>query len=73
MCCWMNPCGVRSLIVRNVLAELRQPVVLDLLIEPHARVAVADGYVLAQWIFRPRGLAAELAQNPVVIASYLGA
>ena len=71
--------GLAPLIVRNVLAdvaELRQQGVSVLLVEQNARaaLAVADyGYVLEQGKIRLQGPATELAQNPDVIASYLGA
>ena len=71
--------GLAPLIVRNVLAdvaELRQQGVSVLLVEQNAcaALAVADfGYVLEQGKIRLQGPASELAQNPDVIASYLGA
>ncbi|MGK5079462.1 ABC transporter ATP-binding protein [Janthinobacterium sp. HLX7-2] len=71
--------GLAPLVVReifNIITELRQTGVTILLIEQNARaaLAVADhGYVLEMGAISLTGPAADLAQDPRVIESYLGA
>lgn len=70
--------GLAPLIVReifHIIAELRNTGVAILLVEQNARAAlqVADyGYVLENGEISVEGQAAELAQNPRVIETYLG-
>ena len=71
--------GLAPLVVReifNIVTELRQTGVTILLVEQNARaaLAVADhGYVLEMGTISLSGAAAQLAQDPRVIESYLGA
>jgi branched-chain amino acid transport system ATP-binding protein len=71
--------GLAPLVVReifNIVTELRKTGVTILLIEQNARaaLAVADhGYVLEMGAISLEGPAADLAQDPRVIESYLGA
>jgi branched-chain amino acid transport system ATP-binding protein len=71
--------GLAPLVVReifNIVTQLRQTGVTILLIEQNARaaLAVADhGYVLEMGAISLEGPAADLAQDPRVIESYLGA
>ncbi|MDB5044592.1 MAG: branched-chain amino acid transporter ATP-binding protein [Deinococcus sp.] len=71
--------GLAPLIVREILrivAELRDAGVTVLLVEQNARAALAIsdfGYVLEGGQVRLSGPAAELAHDPAVVASYLGA
>jgi branched-chain amino acid transport system ATP-binding protein len=71
--------GLAPLIVRDIfliIETLRQTGVTVVLVEQNARaaLAVADhGYVLEMGEIGLQGPAAELAQNPRVIDTYLGA
>jgi branched-chain amino acid transport system ATP-binding protein len=71
--------GLAPLVVReifNIITALRKTGVTILLVEQNARaaLAVADhGYVLEMGAISLTGGAAELAQDPRVIESYLGA
>jgi branched-chain amino acid transport system ATP-binding protein len=71
--------GLAPLVVReifNIITELRQTGVTIVLVEQNARaaLAVADyAYVLEMGEFSLQGPAADLAEDPRVIATYLGA
>lgn len=71
--------GLAPLVVReifSIISELRQTGVTIVLVEQNARaaLAVADyGYVLEMGELSLHGPAAELAQDPRVIDTYLGA
>lgn len=70
--------GLAPLIVRDILhivAELRDSGVTVLLVEQNARAALAIsdyGYVLEGGHVKLEGPAARLADDPAVVASYLG-
>ena len=70
--------GLAPLIVRDILhivAELRESGVTVLLVEQNARAALAIsdyGYVLEGGHVKLEGPAARLADDPAVVASYLG-
>jgi branched-chain amino acid transport system ATP-binding protein len=70
--------GLAPLVVReifNIITELRQTGVTIVLVEQNARaaLAVADyGYVLEMGELSAHGPAADLAEDPRVIATYLG-
>jgi branched-chain amino acid transport system ATP-binding protein len=70
--------GLAPLVVReifNIITELRQTGVTIVLVEQNARaaLAVADyGYVLEMGELSAQGPAADLAEDPRVIATYLG-
>ena len=70
--------GLAPLIVRDILhivAELRDSGVTVLLVEQNARAALAIsdyGYVLEGGHVKLEGPAAQLADDPAVVASYLG-
>ena len=71
--------GLAPLIVRDIfhiIQTLRQTGVTIVLVEQNARAALAvadQGYVLEMGEIGLHGLAAELAQDPRVIDTYLGA
>ena len=71
--------GLAPLIVRdifNIIQTLRQTGVTIVLVEQNARAALAvadQGYVLEMGEIGLHGAAAELAQDPRVIDTYLGA
>ncbi len=70
--------GLAPLIVRDILhivSELRDSGVTVLLVEQNARAALAIsdyGYVLEGGQVKLEGHAAQLADDPAVVASYLG-
>ena len=70
--------GLAPLVVReifNIINELRQTGVTIVLVEQNARaaLAVADhGYVLEMGEISAQGVAADLAEDPRVVATYLG-
>jgi branched-chain amino acid transport system ATP-binding protein len=61
--------------VFKVLAELRDTGVTTLIVEQNVRRALAlarRAYVLAQGVFIAEGPASELANDPAIVAGYLG-
>lgn len=70
--------GLAPLIVKeilNIVSELRRSGVTVLLVEQNARAALAIsdyGYVLENGQVKLEGLSEQLANDPAVVASYLG-
>ena len=68
--------GLSPLLTREVfqvLAELRDAGVTTLIVEQNVRGALAQrAYVLSQGVFVAEGAARELANDPAIVAGYLG-